>query len=60
MQDRQLGTQQLLEMQRIRYGIPVSGWPDEIKSLGVPEAIACDCLAVSGGWDPLFDLHLPR
>ena len=25
---------------------------------GVPEAIACDCLAVSGGWDPLFDLHL--
>ena len=23
-----------------------------------PEAIACDCLAVSGGWDPLFDLHL--
>jgi zinc protease len=22
------------------YGIPVSGWPDEIRSLGVPEAIA--------------------
>lgn len=25
---------------------------------GAERVIPCDCLAVSGGWDPLFDLHL--